>query len=252
VGLPNSPHRARDLDAVTGDHPAYLERTDGHIAVVNTAALRAAGITGNPAPQGGQIDLDATRQPHRHPPRRRRPRPRHSPNIPKPDAATRRRALQLAIDDALAHGVTSVQDFSDWDDFLVLEQMEHDHAPPPRLRVAHLQRPLAVLKAARASPPLNDPLLHTGMLKGFMDGSLGSRTAALAAPYSDDPTNSGIPRYDQAKLNQMATERAAAGFQLGFHAIGDEANTMALNAFLRRRETEVEVCRTQAKPVRSP
>jgi predicted amidohydrolase YtcJ len=69
------------------------------------------------------------------------------------------------------------------------------------------------------------------MLKGYMDGSLGSRTAALAAPYSDDPNNSGIPRYDQDKLNAMAKERAEAGFQLGFHAIGDRANHMALEAF---------------------
>ncbi len=64
-----------------------------------------------------------------------------------------------------------------------------------------------------------------------MDGSLGSRTAAMEEPYSDDPGNSGLARYDQAKLNRMAAERAAAGFQLGFHAIGDRANHMALNAF---------------------
>jgi len=64
-----------------------------------------------------------------------------------------------------------------------------------------------------------------------MDGSLGSRTAAMDEPYTDDPGNSGLARYDQAKLNHMAAERAAAGFQLGFHAIGDRANSMALNAF---------------------
>jgi hypothetical protein len=64
-----------------------------------------------------------------------------------------------------------------------------------------------------------------------MDGSLGSRTAAMDEPYSDDPGNSGLPRYQQDKLNQMSAERAAAGFQLGFHAIGDRANAMALNAF---------------------
>jgi predicted amidohydrolase YtcJ len=69
------------------------------------------------------------------------------------------------------------------------------------------------------------------MLKGFMDGSLGSRTAALLAPYSDDPKNSGLPQYQQAKLNEMARERAAAGFQLGFHAIGDRGVQMALDAF---------------------
>ncbi|MGH3185655.1 MAG: amidohydrolase [Streptosporangiaceae bacterium] len=64
-----------------------------------------------------------------------------------------------------------------------------------------------------------------------MDGSLGSRTAALLEPYADDAGNSGIPQYEQARLNQMAIERARAGFQLGFHAIGDRAARMALDAF---------------------
>jgi predicted amidohydrolase YtcJ len=64
-----------------------------------------------------------------------------------------------------------------------------------------------------------------------MDGSLGSRTAALKAPYSDDPSNTGLPQYTQDQLNKMAVERAAFGFQLGFHAIGDKATSMALDAF---------------------
>jgi predicted amidohydrolase YtcJ len=53
----------------------------------------------------------------------------------------------------------------------------------------------------------------------------------MLAPYADDPDNSGLPRYEQGKLNAMAAERAAAGFQLGFHAIGDRAVGMALDAF---------------------
>ena len=74
-------------------------------------------------------------------------------------------------------------------------------------------------------------MLHTGMLKGFMDGSLGSHTAALIEPYADDPKNSGLPQYDSAKLNEMAKERVLAGYQLGFHAIGDKGAQMALDAF---------------------
>ena len=222
----------QDLDAVTGDHPAYLERTDGHIAVVNTAALKAAGITGKTIPpQGSHIDLDPDGNPTGII-REDAARALVTAHIPKPDAATRRKALQISIDDALSHGVTSVQDFSDWDDFLVLEQMERDDAL--HLRVSEwltFNDPLDVLKAHRAAHDLNDPLLKTTMLKGFMDGSLGSRTAALAAPYSDDTQNSGLPRYDQNKLNQMTFERANEGFQIGFHAIGDHANSMALDAF---------------------
>jgi predicted amidohydrolase YtcJ len=226
----------QDLDVVTGDHPAYLQRTDGHIAVVNTAALKAANITGaTKAPQGSQIDLDVAGNPTGII-REDAARALIEAHIPKPDAAARRKALQLAIDDALSHSVTSVQDFSDWDDFLVLEQMGRDHKL--NLRISEwltFNDSIDVLKQHRAAHPLDDPLLHTGMLKGFMDGSLGSRTAAMLAPYSDDPTNSGLPRYNQAKLDAMTKERAAAGFQIGFHAIGDRANTMALNAFTQAR-----------------
>jgi predicted amidohydrolase YtcJ len=64
-----------------------------------------------------------------------------------------------------------------------------------------------------------------------MDGSLGSRTAAMKAPFSDDPGNTGLPQYTQEQLNKMAVVRARAGFQLGFHAIGDKAAAMALDAY---------------------
>ena len=226
----------QDLDAVTGGHPAYLERTDGHIAVVNTAALQAAHITGKTvAPAGSKIDLDANGEPTGII-REAAALALVEQHIPKPDAAQRRRALTLSFQDALEHGVTSVQDFSDWDDFLAMESMEKDGQLPVRVSEwLDFNLPVATLKAMQTHHALvdgrPDPMLHTGMLKGFMDGSLGSRTAALAKPYSDDPTNSGLPRYEQSKLNAMSDERAAAGFQLGFHAIGDRANTMALDAF---------------------
>jgi predicted amidohydrolase YtcJ len=228
VALPT----AQELDAVTGDHPAYLERTDGHIAVVNTAAMRLAGITAaTQAPAGSAIDHDA----HGEPTgilREAAALALVQRVIPPLDEATRRRALTVSLQDAAAHGVTSVQDFSEWADFLILEQMERENAL--HVRVSEwltFNDPLDTLKEQRAHHDLHDPMLHTAMLKGFMDGSLGSRTAAMLAPYSDDPSNSGLPRYDQGRLDAMAEERAALGFQLGFHAIGDRANTMALNAF---------------------
>ncbi|MGC2247699.1 MAG: amidohydrolase family protein, partial [Terriglobales bacterium] len=87
------------------------------------------------------------------------------------------------------------------------------------------------LNRKRDSHPASDNMLHTGMLKGFMDGSLGSKTAALLEPYSDDPGNSGIPQYEPDKLNAMTRERLLAGYQIGFHAIGDKGVQMALDAF---------------------
>jgi len=64
-----------------------------------------------------------------------------------------------------------------------------------------------------------------------MDGSLGSHTAALLEPYADDPKNSGLPQYEAAKLDEMTTERVLAGYQVGFHAIGDKGVQMARGAF---------------------
>jgi predicted amidohydrolase YtcJ len=222
----------QDLDAVTDGHPAMLGRTDGHIAVANTAALKAAGITdATPDPSGGKIDRDA--QGHATGILREDSgMALVDKKIPPPTYELRRKALQLSIDAALSHGVTSIQDFSDWDDWLVLEGMEREGKLPLRVSewMAFIE-PVGVLDSRRASHDPNDLLLHLGFLKGFMDGSLGSRTASLNEPYTDDASNEGIPRFEQDKLNQMATARAADGFQLGFHAIGDHANDMALNAF---------------------
>ena len=118
--------RRQDLDAVTGGHPAMFVRVDGHIAVANSAALALSGVTNQtPDPKGGQLDHDAqgsltgiVREGsgqdliQRH--------------IPAPSHDLRRRAVLLALKDAAAHGVTSVQDNSDWDDFLVYQELERD------------------------------------------------------------------------------------------------------------------------------
>jgi predicted amidohydrolase YtcJ len=220
-----------DLDKVTGSHPAFLDRIDGHISIANSAALQAAGITGNTIPpQGGAIDLDANGQPTGI--LRESAQQLVYKVIPPPSHDERLRGDELAIADALAHGITSVQDFSDWNDFLIYEELEKQGKL--NLRITEwlpFKAPLGELIEMRSHHDLNDPMLHTGFLKGFMDGSLGSRTAAMKAPYSDDPGNTGLPQYTQQQLNKMVIERAAAGFQIGFHAIGDQAASMALNAF---------------------
>ena len=232
----------QELDAVTSGHPAIFERVDGHIAIANMAALAAAGITREtPDPQGGKFDHDSAGE--------LTGIVREDPamemvfqKIPPPTPAERKRALSLALADASIHGITSVQDYSEWDDFLVMEQLEHeDHLPVRVSEWLTFNDSIETLKEHRAHHSADDRMLHTGMLKGFMDGSLGSRTAALNAPYSDDPGNSGIPRYDQAKLDAMTKERASAQFQMGFHAIGDRAVEMALDAFAQVTE---RICST--------
>jgi hypothetical protein len=223
----------QDPDAVTGDHPAVFVRVDGHIAIANSAALKAGGITPEtPDPPGGKIDRDENGEATGI--LRETSKDAMLAKVPPPTPAQRRRAAELALADAAQWGVTSAQDYSEWEDFLVLEQLEREGKLTLRITEwLPFGESLEVLKQRRDAHPHDDLMLHTGMLKGFMDGSLGSRTAAMLAPYSDDPKNTGLPQFEQEKLNQMTRERTEAGFQIGFHAIGDRGVEMALQAFAR-------------------
>jgi predicted amidohydrolase YtcJ len=222
-----------DLDAVSKDHPMMFWRVDGHVAVANSRALEIAGITKNTSdPPAGHIEREAkTGEPDgmleedaamsvvaRH--------------IPPPSHERRKRAIELALADAVSHGVTSIQDYSTWNDFLVYRELKNEGKLPLRITEwLAFTEPLAKLEEERREGSSTDPWLKTGSLKAFMDGSLGSRTAAMLAPYSDDPSSSGILRMDPAELNRMSIERDKAGFQLNFHAIGDRANRVGLDAF---------------------
>ena len=227
-----------DIDEVTSDHPVYLDRTDGHVAVANTLALKLARVTlASKDPEGGEIGRDISGQPNGI--LRETARDFVSAVIPAPTPDQRRQALEAALQDIASAGITSVQDNSDaengdayWGDFQILEQLEREGKLTARVSEwLPFSAPIETLKARRAAHSQSDLMLRTGMLKAFLDGSLGSHTAAMLQPYSDDPNNSGIPRYRQVQLNQMTRERLDAGFQLGFHAIGDRAVEMALDAF---------------------
>ncbi len=227
-----------DLDAVTGGHPAVFQRIDGHIAVLNTAGLKAMGITqGTPSPPGGSIDREAHGEPSGIV--RESVRDEVIARLPKPTIAQRRRGIELALAEAAKWGVTSVQDSisveedpSEWENFLVYEDLEREGKLTARIsQWLPFTQSLQILETHRAHHEQSDPMLHTGLLKLYLDGALGSRTAALLQPYADDPSDSGILREDESKLKTMAVERARAGFQLGFHAIGDRAVAEALDVF---------------------
>ena len=225
----------QDINSVTSGHAAFFGRVDGHIAVANSTALKAAGIDRNTKdPFGGKIDRDAGGEPTGI--LRDSAMELVLKVVPPPTPAQVRRAMELALDDAAHWGLTSVQsqllDNKEWEDFLVCEDLEREGKLTARVTMwLPFDASLADLQRWRAHHSAADPMLHTGMLKAYMDGSLGSRTAALRHPYSDDPGNTGLAQWDQQKLNQFAMERVMAGFQFGFHAIGDRAADMALNAF---------------------
>ena len=233
----------QDLDSISTDRPMFFGRVDGHVAVVNSLALKIAGIAAaTPDPPGGEIERDPkTGEPtgmlkegsamglvERH--------------IPAYSEAQRRRVFALALDEASQFGVTSIQDNSvislpdtdnyGWQNFLVLRQLEQNGTLNVRITEwLPFAFPIAHLEEMRREGGTTDPWLKTGALKAILDGSLGSRTAALLAPYSDDAATSGILRIKPDTLLPMAIERDRAGFQLAFHAIGDRANRIALDAF---------------------
>ena len=221
-----------DLDEVSGGHPVFLVRIDGHIAVANTRALQLGSITlASRDPQGGHIDRNENGEPTGI--LRETAQQAVLGVIPKPTHRLRRDALEVALADLAEHGVTSAQDYSpNWENFEIYEELEKEGKLTARITEwLPFDDPLEELSRKRSAHPQSDLMLHTGMLKGFMDGSLGSHTAALLEPYADDPQNSGLPRYEAQKLNDMTKERVLAGFQIGFHAIGDKGIQMALDAF---------------------
>jgi len=221
-----------DLDEVANGHPVFLVRIDGHIAVANTRALQLGSINlATRDPQGGHIDRNEVGEVTGI--LRETAQAAILDVIPKPSHAQRRQALELALADLAEHGVTSAQDYSpNWENFQIFEDLEKEGKLTARISEwLPFDEPVEDLVKKRDSHPQTDLMLHTGMLKGFMDGSLGSHTAAMIEPYADDPKNSGLPRYDPVKLNDMTQERVMAGFQIGFHAIGDNGVRMALDAF---------------------
>jgi predicted amidohydrolase YtcJ len=222
----------QQLDAVSPKNPVLLTHVSGHVAVANSLALKIAGITkDSPDPKGGEIERDANGEPTGML-KEGSAMGLVAQNIPDPSEERRRRGIELVLADAAKNGVTSVQDNSEWEDFLVYHDLRDEGKLTARITEwLRFTTSLGELQNMRSEGGVSDPWLKTGAIKMVTDGALGSRTAALLAPYADDPSTSGILTMDPAKLRQMAIERDKAGFQLAFHAIGDRANRLALDVF---------------------
>jgi predicted amidohydrolase YtcJ len=222
----------QQLDAVSPKNPVVLTHISGHVAVANSLALEKAGITkDSPNPKGGQIERETTGEPTGMLEEDSAMRIVDQ-KVPGNSAEQRRRGIEMVLADAAKNGVTSVQDFSDWEDFQVYQQLKSENKLGLRITEwLPFDLPIQQLENMRSEGGTRDPWLRTGALKAFTDGALGSKTAAMTAPYSDDPSTSGILTSDPGQLRAMAIERDKHGFQLAFHAIGDRANSVALDVF---------------------
>ena len=222
----------QQLDAVAPLNPVILTHISGHVAVANSLALKKAEIDKSTSnPPGGEIEHDGLGEPTgmlKEGAAMALVRVR----IPDPSMEERRRGIELVLGNVARNGVTSVQDNSAWEDFQVYQQLKEDGKLTARITEwLPFNASLNDLQDRRAQGGTTDPWLKTGALKAVTDGALGSRTAAMLEPYSDDPSSTGIFTYDPDKLRAMAIERDKAGFQLNFHAIGDRANRIALDVF---------------------
>jgi predicted amidohydrolase YtcJ len=222
----------QQLDAVAPKNPVILTHISGHVAVANSLALKNAEIDkSTPNPQGGEIEHDGLGEPTgmlKEAAAMALVRVR----IPDPSMEERRRGIEIVLANAARNGVTSLQDNSAWEDFQVYQQLKEEGKLTARITEwLSFNASLNELQDRRAQGGTTDPWLKTGALKAVTDGALGSRTAAMLEPYSDDPSTTGIFTYDPDKLRAMAIERDKAGFQLNFHAIGDRANRICLDVF---------------------
>jgi predicted amidohydrolase YtcJ len=226
----------KDLDEVAPNNPVILQRVDGHVSWANTLALQKASVTrATRDPQGGEILRD----------------PQGDPTgilketagglvmkvVPEPSREEQVEALNRALAEARRYGLTSIQTNDVPSSEATPLYRELLRQGKLTVRVAEWQqfeRTVAELKRERAEfiSHGDDPFrLRLTALKGYVDGTLGSRTAAMLAPFADDPHNSGIPRMPPEQLTRMIVERDAAGFQIALHCIGDRANRMALDGY---------------------
>ena len=222
----------QQLDVVSPKNPVILTHISGHVAVANSLALQLSGVTKSTSnPSGGEIERDDKGEPTGM---LKEGAAMHlvESKIPSPTPEQRRRGIELALADLAKNGVTSAQDNSAWEDFLTYRAIKNDGKLTVRITEwLPFAAPLEKLEQMRRDGGTTDPWLRTGALKMVTDGALGSRTAAMLAPYSDDPSTGGIMTMEPEKLRTLAVERDKAGFQLNFHAIGDRANRVALDAF---------------------
>jgi len=228
---PHFPTRA-DLDKIAPNNPAFLMRADGHAAVANSAALKVANIDQHtPNPFGGQIlktdgepdgmlldnamDLVAK-------------------NIPPSTEAEREEALLLGVDREVKLGWCEIQNAgSELSDQEIIRRAYTAGKIKLRMINAAYGPGEAANALLKNGATLNsfDHRFTQRTIKVIFDGALGSRGAALLAPYSDKPDTSGFLTQTPEDLRPMFKEALRRGIQVETHAIGDRANRLILDLY---------------------
>jgi len=229
------PTRA-SLDRAAPGHPVALVRVDGHATWASGAALARAGITRHTAdPEGGRIARDARGEPTGLLIDLAQDLVR--PLIPPPSEERFDEAVQAVIAECLAKGLTGAHepglDLAAIASYARL--IGRGHFPFRVFAAVSGKKAWGRYRERGAPESVGDGQLTVGALKLWLDGALGSRGAALHAPYCDDPANTGLVLVPPEEVERLTREAAARGFHVWVHAIGDRANTLVLDVFEKLR-----------------
>lgn len=227
-----------ELDSVCPDHPVLITRTDGHISVANSLALRRAGIDeSTPQPDGGHIEHQNGRLTGLLAENARFP---VQQVMPKPGEAALVEAIERGGRDLLSYGITSCMDaavgmYNGWTEMLAYQRAHREGRLPVRVYACLIgDKERSILREAREAGYVTgggDAMLRIGPVKFFTDGSFGGRTAAMFAPYKGGgPEDTGILCLTDDEVMRMTRETHAAGYALAIHAIGDRAIEQILTA----------------------
>ena len=219
------------VDAATGDTPISLSRSDGHSKFLNSAALRLAGIDRNtPDPAGGKILRDAKGEPTGI--LRDNALALVDRVVPPASDAEIDAAVKLGIARGLSRGVTQVHGCDlDWSAFDAFRRLRAKGETGLRFNSYVPAQDWERMAEIVRSEGRGDDWVRWGGVKAYVDGSLGSRTAFMDAPYADDPHNHGLIRQPREKLEEWIAGADAAGLQVASHAIGTAANELALDIY---------------------
>jgi len=221
------------IDSVSGNHPVFVSRYDGHMSLANTKALQLAGVTkDSKAPAGGEMKKDAAGEITGV--MKDEAMGLVNRIIPNPSDKQLDEYFLAAMNHAFKNGVTQVYDvgsYGGWIDLATYRRNYENKKLDLRIYSFVSINTWKKLDSFCIKEGKGDDMLRWGALKGFTDGSLGSTTAWFYQPYLDDPNTSGFNVTDTTDLRKWILAADSAGLHIAIHAIGDRANDFVLNVF---------------------
>lgn len=233
------------IDDVSPDNPVVLSRADGHSVLVNSYVIEKSGITKDtPDPFGGEIQRDPETGEPTGIFKESAKRLLKYGEVPverteEEEAEREWQGYLMALEKARELGVTSIQipGRANW---MMYERLEKEGELTCRLDIGGVltadEEQLIYYQEQLEKYPQENNWLRFGYLKGFIDGTLGSGTALMFEPFSDEPDKSGLLQMTYEELEAKVLASDAVGFQIGIHAIGTKANNWILNAYEKAQE----------------